>query len=139
MFWQRVAASAQIGGSQRLYQFATDSIVAGPVPPSWCRLRAVDEDSLWRAVKEHCLNEWCIRQVSRVFREKVDHRSARLLFEELETEEQCQLIENRLLAADLDNWLLTPGGGDDSDYLIERGYLPVRDDSYHDDELGGSY
>ena len=51
----------------------------------------------------------------------------------------CQLKKDRLLAADLDNWLLTPGGGDDSDYLIERGYLPVRDDGYHDDELGGSY
>ena len=28
MFWQRVDASAQIGGSLRLYQFAIESIVA---------------------------------------------------------------------------------------------------------------
>ena len=97
----------------------------------------MDENHLWRAVKVDCLSQWCIRQLSRIFLEQVDHRWARQHFEELESEERLRLNEERLCAADLEHCLLTPGGGDDDDDLIERSYRPVLQDGYHG-ELGGS-
>ena len=108
MFWQQVEAEAERLGNWRIAKFArgTASGVALPVPGQAVRrLSAANEDWLWKVVENHYLNVWCIRQVSRIFREKVDKEWARQEFEALELEEVWEKAREVELWEEAQSWL----------------------------------